>query len=294
FTGTAGDVVLVAASNATGDLWPLVRVYDPLGNMVGTAADPDHAEVQTTLPSPGTYTVLISDDLTGAMTGAYGVHVQRLDNPGSATAIAFGQTLAGSINQASEIDAYTFAANAGDVILVAASKSSGDVWPQIRLFDPDGNLAGIAHDPTHAEIQVVLASSGTYTILVDDYLSGSLTGSYALHVQRLNDPGNATSLTYGDLVAATINMAAEMDAYTFEGTAGDSILIGMARTSGTLWPQIRLFGPDGALAGTAGGATLAELYATLSTSGTYTILAADDLNGTLTGEYDLQLQQTTQ
>lgn len=49
---------------------------------------------------------------------------------------------------------------------------------------------------------------------------------------------------------------------------------------------------DGAPAGTASGATAAELNTSLTGSGTYTILAADDLSGTLTGGYDLQLNQT--
>lgn len=87
-------------------------------------------------------------------------------------------------------------------------------------------------------------------------------------------------------------MPAEIDTYTFAAEAGDSVLISMARTSGTLWPQIRLFSPEGTSAGVASGATLAELNATLTESGTHTILVADDLNGRLTGGYNLQLQQT--
>ena len=292
FAATAGDVVLLGASNASGNVWPQVRLYDPVGNLVGIAGDPDHAEVQVTLDSSGTYAVLLSDDLNGTLTGGCGLHVQRLNNPGNQTPITFGQTLAGAINQAAEMDAFTFAADAGDVILIGASRSSDNVWTQIRLFDPGGNLVGIAHDPDHAEVQVVIANSGTHTILIADYLTGALTGDYGLHVQRLNDPGNATALAYGDLVPATLDMAAEMDAYTFVADAGDSVLISMARTSGTLWPQIRLFGPEGASVGTASGATLAELNATLTESGTHTILVADDLNGRLTGGYNLQLQQT--
>jgi hypothetical protein len=293
FMATAGDVVLVGASQATGDMWPRVRLYDPAGNLVGTSGDSRHTEVQVTLASRGAHTLLISDDFDGTLTGVYGLHLQRLNNPGNAAPIDFGQTLTGSINQAAEMDAYTFAADAGDVVLIGAGRSTGNLWPQIRIFDPEGSLVGIAADSTHAEVQVMLAASGTYTLLIADDLNGSHTGGYGLHLQRLNNPGNARALVYGDLVSATINMVAEMDAYTFSGSAGDAIVINMARTSGSLWPQIRLFDPDGEAAGTASGSTSAELNTTLTEAGTYTILAADDLNGTLTGGYDLQIQKTT-
>jgi hypothetical protein len=329
FDAEESDAILVGISQASGDLWPQIRVYDPRGNLVGINGDPVHAEITLAVskrwvsflplvarssggtaepvePSdrqargilvrasfPGTYTILVADDLDGTLSGGYGLHLQRLNNPGNATAIGFGETLAGSINQAAEMDAYTFAASAGDTVLIGASKASGDLWPQVRLFDPAGNPVGVAGQATHAEVQAVLASSGTYTLLIADDLNGTLTGGYGLHLQRLNNPGNATALAYGDLVAATISMAAEMDAYTFAAGAGDAIRVSMARTSGSLWPQIRLFDPDGATVGIAGGASSAELNATLTESGTYAILAADDLNGTLTGGYDLQLQKTS-
>ncbi|MFC2037589.1 pre-peptidase C-terminal domain-containing protein, partial [Chloroflexota bacterium] len=293
FMATGGDVVLVGASHATGDMWPLLRLYDSAGNLVGTSGDSRHTEVQVTVASSGAYTVLVSDDLNGTHSGVYGLYLQRLNNPGNATPVDFGQTLAGSINLVAEMDAYTFAADAGDVVLIGAGRSTGDLWPQIRLFDPEGNLVGVAGESTHAEVQVKLTSSGTHTLLIADDLNGTHTGGYGLHLQRLNNPGNAKTLAYSDQVAATINMVAEVDAYTFSASAGDAIVIGMARTSGSLWPQIRLFDPDGEAAGTADGATSVELNTTLTETGTYTILAADDLNGTLTGGYDLQLQKTT-
>ena len=84
----------------------------------------------------------------------------------------------------------------------------------------------------------------------------------------MNNPGNGTPIGFGETLAGSIKRAAEMDAYTFATSAGDAILVSMARTPRSLWPRIRLFDPDGESVGTAGGATSAELNAMLTESGT--------------------------
>ncbi|MBN1658516.1 MAG: pre-peptidase C-terminal domain-containing protein, partial [Anaerolineae bacterium] len=130
-------------------------------------------------------------------------------------------------------------------------------------------------------------------LLACDGYNGTYTGSYNVHLQRLNNPGNATALSFGQTLAGSINMAGEMDAYTFAGQAGQSILISMSRTSGNLWPQIRLYDDDGNPVGSASGSSSADLVVTLSADGTYTILVDDGYNGTYTGGYNLHLEQTT-
>ncbi len=88
----------------------------------------------------GRHTLLIGDGFNGTYTGGYGLTVQRTNNPGNATAIAFGQTLGGSVSIAGELDSYTFDASAGDKVFLAAGRSSGSVYPKIKLFGPDGSL----------------------------------------------------------------------------------------------------------------------------------------------------------
>jgi hypothetical protein len=67
----------------------------------------------------------------------------------------------------------------------------------------------------------------------------------------------------------------------------------MSRTSGGLWPKLRLYDGDGSLVDTDSGSAYAQLVGTLSAGGTYTILCSDGLTGTSTGEYDLRLEEPT-
>jgi hypothetical protein len=323
FQAEAGDVVLVGMSRTSGSLWPEIRVYNASGSALGAAGGSVHAELIVTVfqawrvylpvvvskhtggeatarwPEPvqrlevtaaGTYAILVGDGYNGTYTGSYDVHLQRLNNPGNATALSFGQTLAGSIGMAGEMDAYTFVGEAGDVVLAGMSKTSGTLWPQVRVYDPSGNPVGSTTGSAHTEVVARLSMDGTYLVLACDGYNGTYTGSYNVHLQRLNNPGNATALSFGQTLAGSIGMAGEMDAYTFVGGAGQGIVITMSRTSGSLWPQIRLYDAAGNPVGSANGSTSAELTVTLGADGTYTILAADGYNGTYTGEYNVHLE----
>ncbi|MFN2227548.1 MAG: hypothetical protein ACK2UY_14595, partial [Anaerolineae bacterium] len=282
FVANAGDVILIGASRSSGDLWPRVRLYQPGGVLLQDEDDPTHVEISQALPIGGTYSVHVSDGFNGTYTGGYGLYLQRLNAPGNATPLSFGQTSIGFIAQSAEMDTFTFEAQANDTVMVAISNASGDLWPQIRLYDPRGNLVGTNGDPDHAEITLIVAQRwitylplvvrnhgeaaaagegargvlvhanlpGTYTILASDDLNGTLTGSYGLHVQRLNNPGNATDLAFGQTWLANINQAAEMDAYTFTGTAGDVVLVAASNATGDLLPLVRVYDPLGNMVGT--------------------------------------------
>jgi len=101
-------------------------------------------------------------------------------------AITFGQTLAGSITTPAEMDTYTFAANAGDRVLVRMSFSSGDFWMGVRIYGPDGTELAEQYSPVTAEIaDCQLPTTGTYSIVAYDGFEGTGTGEYYLYLQRL-------------------------------------------------------------------------------------------------------------
>ncbi len=104
--------------------------------------------------------------------------------------INFGETVSGSISSPAEIDTFTFVGNQGDRILIGITKTSGDLWPMIRLHDPNSNLLQTESHPSHAEMTVTLPASGTYSLLVSDGFNGTFTGAYNLFLQRLNTPIN--------------------------------------------------------------------------------------------------------
>jgi hypothetical protein len=291
FAAAAGDTVLVSLSRASGDLWQQVRLLDPTGALLNQASAPGHTELTYGISVSGAYTLLLADGFNGTMTGSYSLFLQKLDPPVNATPIAYSELLPGAINAPAEMDAFTFAATAGDHLILGLSRVAGDLWQEIRLYDPTGALLGEASAPTHAELLHTALTTGAYTVLIPDGFDGTKTGSYNLVLQRTASPVNATALTYGQTAPGAINAPAEMDAFTFTATAGDQVQITMTRVAGSFWQEIRLYDPNGALLQEHSGATQAQITRNLTATGTYTLLVADGFDGTMTGSYNLGLLQ---
>jgi len=291
FPVNSGDRVLVRVSKTSGSLWPGVRIEDSGGANLCQAGSAFTAEISTCdLPSAGNYTILVYDSYLGTYTGDYTLYLQRLNNPGNSLAIDYGQLISGSLANAAEMETYRFSGEAGDKILVRMSKTSGDLWPGIRVYAPDGTKACEQGGTTPtAEISTCdLPSAGNYTILVYDSYLGTYTGEYTLYLQRLNNPGNAEPITFGQVLTGTISAPAMMNAYIFSAEAGASVLVQVSKISGSLWPGIRVYDSKGDLLCQDSGVPDVEMTGcSIETYGNYLLLVYDSYNGTLTGNYNL-------
>ena len=66
--------------------------------------------------------------------------------------------------------------------------------------------AGWGYGATYAEISSCsLTTTGTYTIQVSEY-GGNSTGDYSLSLQRLNNPGNAIAMSFGQTGSGSITL----------------------------------------------------------------------------------------
>jgi hypothetical protein len=293
FAASAGDKVLVRMSKTSGNIWPGIQVYGPDGTKLCDTYGSTTAEADgCALPSAGMYTILAFDGYNGTYAGDYSLYLQRMNNPGSPISIGFGQTLSGTITTAADMDTYTFTASAGDKVLVRMSKGTGSVWPEVRVYGPDGTRLCVKYGSPMAEIaSCALTSTGMYTLLAFDSDNAVHTGDYYLFLQRLNNAGNAVPIGFGQTLSGTIATAGETDTYTFTASAGDMVLVRMSKTSGNIWPGIRVYGPDGTkLCDTYGSTTARIASCALASAGMYTILAFDGYNGTYAGDYSLYLQ----
>jgi len=242
--------------------------------------------VSSVLPSSTPEPTATASNLTIVIRQTASVTVEAA-NP----TIEIGQTVSGTIATSADTDMYTFAANAGDVVLAGMGRVSGSLWPKIRLYDPEGNLLNTGSGSYNTEITGTLSVAGIHTIIVSDGYDGTCTGEYNLYLQRLNNPINAIPLSPGQTVSSAIDVSIKMGIYTFTANAGDTILIGMGRVSGSLWPKIRLYDPEGSLLNTESDSYHAEITETLSATGIHTIIVSDGYDGTCTGEYSINLQK---
>jgi Concanavalin A-like lectin/glucanases superfamily len=303
FAGTAGDLIVLAMTATSGGLVPEIRVFDPSGTQVCSAAPGfcSGGEVETApcaLTTSGTYTIFV-DDCGNRKTGNYDLYLQRLNAPGGASAIGFGETVSANVSKPAQKDTYTFVASAGDIVGLALTTTSGTLVPELRVYGPNGTQVCAAApgfcSGGEAEIgSCTLATAGTYTVLVDD-CGNRKTGDYDLYVQRLNNPGAASPIAFGQTVSSSIGTSAQKNAYTFSASAGDLANLVMTATSGSLVPEIRVLRPNGVQAcgaapGFCSGSTVEILPCALPDDGSYTVLI-DDCGNRKTGDYDLYLQR---
>lgn len=106
-------------------------------------------------------------------------------------------------------------------------------------------------------------------------------------------------IAYGQTVSGEITSSATRIAYTFEGSAGDLVMITMSAIVRGLDSYIELLGPDGTLVtqdddGAGNLNSLIGPYA-LESNGTYTIVATrfGGSTGTSTGQFELRLTRPT-
>ena len=163
FYANASDTVFLRINSGS------IRLYAPNGTELTRGA-----EISYPLPDDGMYVTIV-----GFYTGSYNMFIQRLNNPVNATPVGFGETVSGSIDFPDEMDTYTFSANAGDTVLIRMNEVSGNLWPEIRLYAPNGTELDRDYDFSNAEISYTLAEDGGYTVLAYEYW-GSYTGNYTL------------------------------------------------------------------------------------------------------------------
>jgi len=182
FTGTAGDKVIVRMQVTSGAPDPQLRIYNPDGTQLCTDFSfANLLEINCTLTASGSN--MIFAYAGDGQTGSYNLHLQRSNNPASQTAIAYGQTLSGSLSVAPEMDVFAFTGTAGDKVIVRMQVTSGAPDPQLRIYNPDGTQ--LCTDFSFAnllEINCTLTASGSNTVFA--YAGDGQTGGYTLSISK--------------------------------------------------------------------------------------------------------------
>jgi hypothetical protein len=197
FSASGGDVVLLAITATSGTLVPEIKVFGSGPNPVCSAA-PGLCEGSTVeitdcaLPATGTYTVLVDDCGGNTQTGNYSLYLQRLNQPGGASALVPGQTLSATIFAAAEKDTYTFWTSAGGLVDIKMATTSGALAPNISVYSPAGAVV-CAATSFLCEYSTVdlgncsLPDAGTYAIIVGD-CGDTQTGGYDLNLTCITAP----------------------------------------------------------------------------------------------------------
>ncbi|MFH0762763.1 MAG: hypothetical protein V1925_02610, partial [Candidatus Omnitrophota bacterium] len=220
FSGTSTDKITVRFAETSGSLNACAELFNPSGTRITYSTS---GRLDSTLAATGTFKIVIRD-YGNTATGAYSLSLQLLNNPANATALTFGQTVSGTIGSFTQIKTYSFTVNANDTVTVrtaATQTTSGAFGPYIELYDSTGTLVGYS---SSGSLTKKITTAGKACLIITDY-SRNGTGTYSLSLQRVNNPGSATALTFGQTVAGTIGSFTQIKAYSFTVNANDTVTV---------------------------------------------------------------------
>lgn len=269
FNATAGQVMtLTIRADQTSDLDPRVTLYGPDGTEL--ASNDDHQDNDPTLssfdsrisnfalPVDGRYSAVISGFAgTG---GPFELEMTRSNPDGTqpamtpTTATALGQEQV--INDQIESNGgyvYTLDASAGDVYTFTARAVSGNLDPQVYIYDSSDNLIAANDDHSSsdrslgqfdARIQnLIFQQSGTYTVEVYGY--SDTAGGFALIITPVAT-GAPTGPGQQAVETGTLQSRGSFTT-TFDAQAGDYVTVTARALSGDLDPQLAVLDPSGRL-----------------------------------------------
>ncbi|GAA3010193.1 hypothetical protein [Actinokineospora diospyrosa] len=270
FTGTANQRLIIQASNASPVFgccsisWWVAKADGTRVSSSGWAT----AAVETTLPTAGSYKIVVDPDAT--LTGSITLRAWTVAADLDAGPIALtGAQKTVTITNPGRSAFATFTGTANRRLVVKATTALTSVaW---RLHGPDGAQVSWTLRES-AVLEVVLPATGAYKIVVDP--DGTLTGSLTLAAWDEKPQADAGPLTLGGTPrTVTIGWPGGTTATTFTGTAGQRVILettGGEDVFGCCWLYWKVFGPDGALISQHIGDTAPEL--TLTKTGTHKVV----------------------
>ena len=232
FSANANDHVILQIGTTSSLEDVQIDLYASNGTRVRASAGFSKGVIDQSIPTTGTYAVVARS--YGESTGGVPAHLfakmpatQAADANGDGGTISSGQTRSANINDLSDLDIYSFSANANDHVNLQIGTTSSLEDVEIDLYGPDGTKVAGGSGFSKGVIDTSLSGTGTYLIVTRSY--GDSTGAYKLSFAKVPatqspDPdGDGGSISSGPLRNATINDLSDLDIYTFSANANDHI-----------------------------------------------------------------------
>jgi hypothetical protein len=181
------------------------------------------------------------------------------------------------------------------VICEVDAPDAGEFEPQVEVLLPDGTVVCEQENAWLVEVICPLQDAGDYGLIITD----GHTGLYRVYLQRLNNPGLATPLPFGETMTNTITLKGQFHTYTFDARADEVIDITIVQgkpipNKPQIEPWFAVYQPNGeAVAGCTHSDWKVETTCTIPRDGTYTMLIADGSRQGM-GEYRIFLRKAQQ
>jgi YD repeat-containing protein len=298
FSGTAGQQFSINLSGSTyvGCNAVVLSIVKPDGSTLGSTGLCNTATGfldSQTLPTTGTYTVLVNPQ--GTTAGSITILLSSFaDVTGTITA---GTALTATTTTPGQNALYTFSGTSGQHVSINLSGSTyvGCNAVVVSIVKPDGtNLAssGICNSSTGFMDSQTLPTTGTYTVKVDP--QGVTTGSVTVLLNSFADVTG--TITVGTAITATTTVPGQNALYTFTGTSAQQVSVSLTGSTytGCNAVVVSILKSDGTSVGSTGlcnTSTGLLNTVTLPADGTYTLKI--DPQGTTTGSITAQINNAT-
>jgi YD repeat-containing protein len=294
FSGTANQRVSlkITGVSMTGGTnnWVNVSIRKPDNtSLTSTTVDSSGGflDVQT-LPTTGTYTVLVDPTNTSAGSATLTLYDVPADVSGPITpggsAVSVTTTAPGQNAQ------LTFSGTTDQRVSVRITGVTldGNSWVNVYIKKPDGStLVSTTVDSSGGFIDVkTLPTTGTYTLWVDPYKTN--TGGVTVTLYDVPADASASATVNGGSVGVTTTVHGQNAFVTFGGTSAQQVTVHVTNnTMGTV--TVKLLKPDGTqLTSTVSNSSSFNLSTqTLPTTGTYKV--SIDPNSTNTGSMSVSV-----
>jgi YD repeat-containing protein len=273
FKGIAGQRVSLRLTNGT--VSGFLRVFDPgWAELTQISISNDNNNPNTrfrdtfVLPSPGTYTILVS--LTGNESGTRSVDLTLYNVPPDLTnPIAPGSPVTANLTVPGQDALFTFSDTSGQRVSFNIAPTTGDGdW---KIIGPDGNeVASPFINPSFGGFiePVTLPSTGNYSLKFDgDYIAGSATAT------MYNVPADYSgSITVNGSAANITTTPGQNADVTFTGTASQLVTVRVTGNNmGEVTVKLLDAGNNTLTSTTSTAASFNLTQKTLSANGTYRI-----------------------
>ena len=291
FAGATGQIISLRVTGVTIGSTTTVYIFNPNGTTLLSFTINSSSGGwldATTLPSPGTYTILADPTTTNtgnATLALYNVvHIAGSITPG-------GSSVPVVINTPGQNASYTFSGAVGQQIslnVTSVTVAGGTVY----IKKPDGTTLTSAGFGTSGVFidNTTLPVAGTYTVFVDPSVYN--TGNLTLNLYNTADFTGTISVG-GSPVTVNITSPGQNARLTFSSSAGQKISINVTAVSITGSSTLSLLKPDGSSFGSwsfGSGGVFIDTQ-TLPVAGTYTIVVNPQVTGT--GNATLTLNDCT-
>ncbi|MEL6404495.1 MAG: PPC domain-containing protein [Chloroflexota bacterium] len=242
--GTRGAIVRITLATLSGDLDPILTIFDSQGNLILRRDDGMNSldvQVTITFQRTDTYTLVVSRfaGVLGTTSGEFDLTLERVGvSSAEGSALQYGIPITNTITNAQPRLFFTFDAEAGDILNIEMVRSSGTLDPYVQVLDSDRFLIAENDDSNgtfNARIDNLLINeAGTYIVVATRY-DGS--GSFVLSVVESGNSGLGNStlaprrLVFNEPITDSLTENVFQRYYSFQGERDQIISITMTRNA---------------------------------------------------------------